>query len=44
MALVIAALVAEGESIIENIEIVERGYEKLPERLTPLGASIVKHE
>lgn len=44
MALVIAALVARGESVIENIEMVERGYEKLPERLAPLGASIVKHE
>ena len=44
MALVIAALCAKGESIIENIEMVERGYEKLPERLTPLGASILKHE
>lgn len=44
MALVIAALCAKGESIIENIEMVERGYEKLPERLSLLGASITKHE
>lgn len=44
MALVIAALCAKGESIIENAEMVERGYEKLPERLGALGADIRKEE
>lgn len=40
MALVIAALAAEGESEIHNIEQVERGYERVDERLRALGASI----
>jgi UDP-N-acetylglucosamine 1-carboxyvinyltransferase len=40
MALVIAALAAEGESEIHNIEQVERGYERVDERLRDLGASI----
>jgi len=40
MALVIAALCAEGTSIIQNVIQIERGYEKLPERLSQLGAKI----
>ena len=40
MALVIAALAAEGESEIHNIEQIERGYERVDERLRALGASI----
>jgi len=40
MALILAALCAEGESEIRNIEIVERGYEKIEERLRSLGAKI----
>ena len=40
MALVIAALSAEGESIVENAEQIDRGYEKLVERLAALGAQI----
>lgn len=40
MALVIAALCAKGESIIENAEIIDRGYERLDERLQALGARI----
>ncbi|HOJ63000.1 MAG TPA: UDP-N-acetylglucosamine 1-carboxyvinyltransferase [Spirochaetota bacterium] len=40
MALVIAALCAEGTSIIQNVIQIERGYEKLPERLSNLGAKI----
>lgn len=44
MALVIAALCAKGESIIENAEMIERGYERLPERLSAIGATISKHE
>ncbi|MBI4130130.1 UDP-N-acetylglucosamine 1-carboxyvinyltransferase [Candidatus Roizmanbacteria bacterium] len=44
IALVIAALIAEGESIIDNAEIIERGYERLDERLRALGADIIKHE
>jgi UDP-N-acetylglucosamine 1-carboxyvinyltransferase len=37
-ALVIAALCAEGESIIDNIEYVDRGYESFDKRLQVLGA------
>ena len=40
MALVIAALCAQGCSVINNIFQIERGYEKLGERLTQLGARI----
>jgi UDP-N-acetylglucosamine 1-carboxyvinyltransferase len=42
MAMVIAALCAEGESIIHNVYQIERGYEKLTERLTKLGAHIIR--
>jgi len=38
--LVIAALLAKGKSIIGNIEQIDRGYEKLDERLEKLGAEI----
>jgi UDP-N-acetylglucosamine 1-carboxyvinyltransferase len=40
MALVIAALCADGESVIHNIHQVERGYENLHDRLSALGADI----
>ncbi len=40
MALVIAAACAEGVSTIENIYQVERGYERLSEKLFALGLSI----
>jgi UDP-N-acetylglucosamine 1-carboxyvinyltransferase len=40
MALLIAALGAEGESHIYNIGQIERGYEKIDQRLRALGASI----
>ncbi len=40
MALVIAALCAEGESVIHNIRQVERGYEHLHQRLRDLGANV----
>ncbi len=36
----LAALVASGQSIIDGVEYIERGYEKLAERLSSLGASI----
>ena len=41
-ALVIAGLVAEGFTTIENIQYVERGYEAFEEKLRGLGASIEK--
>ena len=40
MALLAAALCAEGRSVIDNIEQIDRGYEALDERLRSLGANI----
>ena len=40
MALVIAAMCADGESVIHTIRQVERGYENLHERLRNLGADV----
>ncbi len=40
--LIIAALIAQGESIIEQIEVVDRGYERIDERLNSLGAKITR--
>lgn len=42
MAMVIAALCAEGQSIIHNVYQIERGYEDLAARLRSLGAQIVR--
>lgn len=39
-ALLIAALSAEGKSIIQNIEQIDRGYQYIDERLNKLGAEI----
>jgi len=44
MALVIAALAAEGTSLIQNIIQIDRGYEKIDERLRALGAHISRME
>ena len=38
--LIIAGLIAQGETIIDQAEIVDRGYEKIEERLNKLGAQI----
>jgi UDP-N-acetylglucosamine 1-carboxyvinyltransferase len=40
MAMVIAAMCAQGTSTIHNVYQIERGYERLTERLTALGARI----
>jgi len=40
IAHIIAALIANGESIIEGIEEIDRGYEGIDERLRNLGADI----
>jgi UDP-N-acetylglucosamine 1-carboxyvinyltransferase len=40
MALVVAALCAEGESRVEPLETIERGYAQLVERLQALGANV----
>lgn len=42
--LVIAALLAEGESHITNIDQIDRGYERFEDRLRNIGASIVREE
>ncbi len=42
LAFVIAALVARGESRIKNIYQIDRGYEKIEERLQKLGANITR--
>ncbi len=44
MAMVIAALCAEGQSVIQNVYQIERGYEKFVERLQGLGARIKRME
>ncbi len=40
MAMLLAALAAQGRSVIHNIGQIERGYERIDERLGALGASI----
>jgi UDP-N-acetylglucosamine 1-carboxyvinyltransferase len=40
MALLIAALCAEGRSVINNVGQIERGYERIDFRLRQLGASV----
>ena len=40
LALLIAALSAEGKSTIQNIEQIDRGYQYIDERLRKLGADI----
>ncbi|SDE59808.1 UDP-N-acetylglucosamine 1-carboxyvinyltransferase [Riemerella columbipharyngis] len=41
-ALLIAALSAEGQSIIHNIEQIDRGYEDIDNRLRSIGANIMR--
>lgn len=41
-ALVIAALIANGNTVINDIEFIDRGYEKIDEKLASLGANIVR--
>ena len=44
VALLIAALSADGKSTIQNIEQIDRGYERIDERLNSLGAEIIRVE
>lgn len=44
MALLIAALSAQGDSVIRNVYQIERGYEHLVERLRSLGAHIERKD
>ncbi|MGV3618203.1 MAG: UDP-N-acetylglucosamine 1-carboxyvinyltransferase [Fimbriimonas sp.] len=39
-ALVLAGLAAEGETVVRNIHFIDRGYERLEQTLTALGANI----
>jgi UDP-N-acetylglucosamine 1-carboxyvinyltransferase len=41
-ALVIAALAAEGTTVINRVYHIDRGYEKIEERLNPVGAKITR--
>lgn len=41
-ALVIAGLMAEGYTVVENVEFIERGYENLEFKLRELGGAIIK--
>ena len=42
LALVLAALSAQGKSVISNIGQIDRGYERIEEKLRALGAQIVR--
>jgi UDP-N-acetylglucosamine 1-carboxyvinyltransferase len=44
MAMLIAALGAQGTSHIQNVTQIERGYEKIDERLRALGARIERQD
>lgn len=44
MALVLAALVADGESTINRAELIERGYENVVGKLSQLGAQIKRFD
>ena len=41
-AMVIAGLMADGETTVGNIKLIDRGYEKLIEKLTAVGADIAR--
>jgi UDP-N-acetylglucosamine 1-carboxyvinyltransferase len=44
MALIIAALSARGESVIDNAQMIDRGYEDIDARLRTLGADIERED
>ncbi len=44
MAMLIAALAAEGESTIHNVGQIERGYQNIAARLRALGAMVERHD
>lgn len=43
-AMLLAGLAAEGETIIDHAELIDRGYDKLHETLNALGAQIIRKE
>ncbi|MBD3238799.1 MAG: UDP-N-acetylglucosamine 1-carboxyvinyltransferase [Candidatus Moranbacteria bacterium] len=40
MTLLLAAILAQGQSVIENAQIIDRGYEKIEQRLQAIGVDI----
>lgn len=42
IAMLIAAMSAKGTSVIDNIEQIDRGYERIDQRLNALGAKITR--
>lgn len=44
VAMLLAALAADGVSIIHNVDQIDRGYERIDERLNALGARIMRCE
>jgi UDP-N-acetylglucosamine 1-carboxyvinyltransferase len=42
VALLIAALSAEGTSVIHNVHQIDRGYQRIDERLNAIGAEVVR--
>ncbi len=44
MAMLLAALAAQGDSVIQNIGQIERGYEHIDDRLRALGAQIERND
>ncbi len=44
MALLLAALVANGESVIHNAHVIDRGYENIDRALRKLGADITRRD
>ncbi|RMF59850.1 MAG: UDP-N-acetylglucosamine 1-carboxyvinyltransferase, partial [Calditrichaeota bacterium] len=43
IALVIAALIARGKSVIDRIELIDRGYEHIDRRLQEAGVQITRY-
>jgi UDP-N-acetylglucosamine 1-carboxyvinyltransferase len=41
-ALVLAGLAAEGETVVNGVKLIERGYERIDEKLSQVGAKIEK--
>lgn len=44
VAMVIAGLIAEGETIVTDVRYIERGYDRLEDKLRALGAEIEREE
>jgi UDP-N-acetylglucosamine 1-carboxyvinyltransferase len=43
-ALVLCAMVAEGNTVIDGVELIDRGYEEFERKLSGLGARITRME